>query len=171
MSGSFRQPPGRGSCTVQYRHHTQTQIHPRHQLLSRAEFIIFKPSRHSFPAKMAPSAKTASTKHKFTIDYSRPAADGVFDGADFEKFLHDRIKVENKAGQLGDNVKITRDASNKITVTTNIPFSKRYLKYLTKKFLKKNTLRDWIRVVASSKDVYQLRFYNIARDGDDEDEE
>lgn len=53
-------------------------------------------------------------------------------------------------------------ASNKITVTSNVPFSKRYLKYLTKKFLKKNTLRDWIRVVASSKDVYQLRFYNIA---------
>jgi large subunit ribosomal protein L22e len=46
-------------------------------------------------------------------------------------------------------------------VTSNIPISKRYLKYLTKKFLKKNTLRDWIRVVASSKDSYQLRFYNI----------
>jgi len=43
------------------------------------------------------------------IDYSRPASDGVFDGADFEKFLHDRIKVEGKAGQLGDNVKIIRD--------------------------------------------------------------
>ena len=53
-------------------------------------------------------------------------------------------------------------ATNKLTVTSNVPFSKRYLKYLTKKFLKKNTLRDWIRVVASSKDVYQLRFYNIA---------
>jgi hypothetical protein len=35
--------------------------------------------------------------------------------------------------------------NTKITVTANIPFSKRYLKYLTKKFLKKNTLRDWIR--------------------------
>ncbi|KIJ68313.1 hypothetical protein HYDPIDRAFT_146240 [Hydnomerulius pinastri MD-312] len=120
---------------------------------------------------MPAAGKTASTKHKFVIDYSRPAADGVFDGADFEKFLHDRIKVEGKAGQLGENVKITRDGANKITVTSNIPFSKRYLKYLTKKFLKKNTLRDWIRVVASSKDVYQLRFYNIARDGEDEDEE
>ncbi|KAI9572843.1 ribosomal protein L22e [Boletus coccyginus] len=120
---------------------------------------------------MPAAAKTTSTRHKFIIDYSRPAADGVFDGADFEKFLHDRIKVEGKAGQLGDNVKITRDANNKIIVTSNIAFSKRYLKYLTKKFLKKNTLRDWIRVVASSKDVYQLRFYNIARDGDDEDEE
>jgi len=51
--------------------------------------------------------------------------------------------------------------NNKLTVTSNIPLSKRYLKYLTKKFLKKNTLRDWIRVVASAKDVYQLRFYNI----------
>jgi large subunit ribosomal protein L22e len=52
--------------------------------------------------------------------------------------------------------------NSKITVTSNVPFSKRYLKYLTKKFLKKNTLRDWIRVVASSKDMYELRFYNIA---------
>jgi len=112
-----------------------------------------------------------ASKHKFIIDYSKPAADGVFDGADFEKFLHDRIKVEGKAGQLGDNIKITRDGNIKITVTSSIPLSKRYLKYLTKKFLKKNYLRDWIRVVASSKDVYQLRFYNIDAGGDDDDEE
>jgi len=51
--------------------------------------------------------------------------------------------------------------NTKLTVTSNIPLSKRYLKYLTKKFLKKNSLRDWIRVVASTKDTYQLRFYNI----------
>jgi len=117
------------------------------------------------------SAAKGPTKHKFVVDYSKPAADKVFDGADFEKFLHDRIKVEGKAGQLGDNVKITRDGNTKITVTSNIPFSKRYLKYLTKKFLKKHSLRDWIRVVAASKDVYQLRFYNIAGAGDDDDED
>jgi len=69
-------------------------------------------------------------------------------------------------------VKIARDnTNNKITVSSNIPFSKRYLKYLTKKFLKKNSLRDWIRVVASSKDIYQLRFYNIAGAGEEEEEE
>ncbi|KAG1867922.1 60S ribosomal protein L22 [Suillus subalutaceus] len=112
--------------------------------------------------------KAPAVKHKFVIDYSRPATDGVFDGADFEKFLHDRIKVEGKSGQLGENVKI---ATAKSLLPSNVPFSKRYLKYLTKKFLKKNTLRDWIRVVASSKDVYELRFYNIARDGEEEDEE
>lgn len=58
----------------------------------------------------APASKTAATKHKFVIDYSKPAADGVFDGADFEKFLHDRIKVDGKAGQLGESVKVARDS-------------------------------------------------------------
>jgi len=85
--------------------------------------------------------------------------------------LHDRIKVEGKAGQLGENIKIVRDGNTKITVTSTIPLSKRYLKYLTKKFLKKNSLRDWIRVVASSKDEYQLRFYNIDAGAEDDDEE
>ncbi|KIM85393.1 hypothetical protein PILCRDRAFT_817403 [Piloderma croceum F 1598] len=117
------------------------------------------------------AGKAPASKHKFVIDYSKPAGDGVFDGADFEKFLHDRIKVEGKAGQLGESIKITRDGNTKLTVTSNIPLSKRYLKYLTKKFLKKNSLRDWIRVVASTKDTYQLRFYNIDGAGDDEDED
>ncbi|KAF8640693.1 hypothetical protein AX17_000349 [Amanita inopinata Kibby_2008] len=117
------------------------------------------------------AGKAATTKHKFIIDYAKPAADGVFDGADFEKYLHDRIKVDGKAGQLGESIKITRDGTTKLTVTANIPFSKRYLKYLTKKFLKKNSLRDWIRVVATSKDNYQLKFYNIAAAADEEDEE
>ncbi|KAH6917259.1 ribosomal protein L22e [Coprinopsis sp. MPI-PUGE-AT-0042] len=123
------------------------------------------------PKAAASSSKNAATKHKFVIDYSKPAADGVFDGADFEKFLHDRIKVEGKAGQLGENVKIARDGNTKITITANIPFSKRYLKYLTKKFLKKNSLRDWIRVVATSKDNYALKFYNIATGDDDEEDD
>ena len=53
--------------------------------------------------------KATSNKHKFVIDFSRPAGDGLFDGEAFDKFLHDRIKVEGKAGQLGDNVKVVRD--------------------------------------------------------------
>lgn len=49
------------------------------------------------------------------------------------------------------------------------PFSKRYLKYLTKKFLKKQQLRDWMRVVAVNKNTYEIKYYNI--DQEDEDEE
>lgn len=42
--------------------------------------------------------------------------------------------------------------------------SKRYLKYLTKKYLKKHNVRDWLRVIAHNKDrnTYELRYFNIA---------
>ncbi|EJD03856.1 ribosomal protein L22e, partial [Fomitiporia mediterranea MF3/22] len=100
-------------------------------------------------------------KHKFFIDFSKPANDGVFDGSDFDKFLHDKFKVDNKPGNLGENVQISKEG-NRIVVSAKTAISKRYLKYLTKKFLKKKELRDWIRVIASSKDGYELRFYNIA---------
>lgn len=86
-----------------------------------------------------------------------------------EQFLSERIKVNGKKGQLGDTVKLSRDG-DKIMVEATQAFSKRYLKYLTKKFLKKQNLRDWMRVVASDKNTYELRYFNISED-DDEDED
>ena len=47
----------------------------------------------------------------------------------------------------------------------------RYLKYLTKKYLKKNNLRDWLRVVASDKDTYDLRYFQINQEEEDEEDE
>lgn len=79
-----------------------------------------------------------------------------------------RIKVNNKVNQLGKVVVVSRDGS-KITVEATTKFSKRYLKYLTKKFLKKQNLRDWMRVVASDKNSYELRYFNISEDLDDDE--
>ena len=92
--------------------------------------------------------------------------------ASFEKFLQDKIKVGGKTGVLGDAVKVSRD-KNKITVTSDVHMSKRYIKYLTKKYLKKHNVRDWLRVIASNKDrsVYELRYFNIAAENEGEDEE
>lgn len=56
-------------------------------------------------------------------------------------------QVNGKAGALGETVSISRDKA-KLTVTAELPFSKRYLKYLTKKHLKKQQLRDYLRVRA-----------------------
>ncbi|XP_008807316.1 60S ribosomal protein L22-2-like [Phoenix dactylifera] len=108
----------------------------------------------------------------FTIDCSKPVEDKIMDIASLEKFLQERIKVAGgKAGVLGDQVTVTGDKS-KITVTSEGPFSKRYLKYLTKKYLKKHNVRDWLRVIASNKDrnIYELRYFNIAEnEGEEED--
>ncbi|GAB4835793.1 60S ribosomal protein L22B [Ancistrocladus abbreviatus] len=121
-----------------------------------------------------PAAATGKGKKKgaaFTIDCSKPLEDKIMDIASLEKFLQERIKVGGKPGALGDSVTITRDKS-KITVTSYSNFSKRYLKYLTKKYLKKHNVRDWLRVIASKKDrsIYELRYFNIAEnEGEEED--
>mmetsp|Transcript_1621 Transcript_1621/g.2787 ORF Transcript_1621/g.2787 Transcript_1621/m.2787 type:complete len:124 (-) Transcript_1621:270-641(-) len=108
----------------------------------------------------------------FVIDCSKPVDDKIMEIASFEKFLQDKIKVNGKAGALGDVVKVSRDKS-KITVTTEVALAKRYLKYLTKKYLKKNGVRDWLRVIASNKDrnVYELRYFNIADNEAEEEDE
>ncbi|XP_072036345.1 large ribosomal subunit protein eL22-like [Amphiura filiformis] len=107
---------------------------------------------------------------KFTIDCTLPVEDGIMDAANFEAFLQDRIKVQGKTKNFGDNVTIERKKS-KITVTANIAFSKRYLKYLTKKYLKKNNLRDWLRVVASDKESYDLRYFQINQEEEEDEDE
>merc|ERR1719244_2095000 len=113
--------------------------------------------------------KKKQTLH-FTIDCTLPVEDGIMDAANFEAFLQDRIKVEGKTKNLGNNVSIERKKS-KVTITAHIDFSKRYLKYLTKKYLKKNNLRDWLRVVASGKDTYDLRYFQINQEEDEDEDE
>ena len=107
------------------------------------------------------------------IDCSQPVDDKVLDVAQFEKFLHDRIKISKKTGQLAaHNVTITRDRT-KLTVASpaDLKFSKRQLKYLSKRYLKKQQLKDYLRVVAASKNSYEMRYYNITAGADEADED
>ncbi|KAI4132592.1 MAG: hypothetical protein LQ347_002521 [Umbilicaria vellea] len=115
--------------------------------------------------------KPAKVTKKFIINASQPASDKIFDVSAFEKFLHDKIKVDGRVGNLGDIVQISQQGEGKIEVVAHTQFSGRYLKYLTKKFLKKQQLRDWLRVVSTSKGVYELRFFNVVNDDADDDDE
>lgn len=121
-------------------------------------------------------AKGKSTKKstvKFVLDCAAPVDDKVLDIASFEKYLNERIKVEGKTGNLAQsNVVITRDRT-KITVASpsDLGFSKRQLKYLAKRYLKKQQLRDYLRVIAASKNSYELKYYQITTGDDDEAQE
>ena len=53
--------------------------------------------------------------------------------------------------------------------TRQVLFAKRYLKFLTRKFLKKEKLRDYLRPVSTKKHDYQLRYYNIHLDDEAEE--
>ena len=97
---------------------------------------------------------------KYTINCKLPIEDNVIVLNDFENFLKQRIKVDGKAGNLGSSVTVSKD-SQSIVVQSSIPFSKRYLKYLSKKYLKKQELKEYLRVVATGKNNYELRYFNI----------
>merc|ERR1712138_347368 len=114
-------------------------------------------------AKMvAPKSKKASKKKStltFNIDCTHPVEDGIMKVDDLKQFLEERIKVDGKLNNL-DQVNLEA-LKNKVTLVSDRAFSKRYLKYLTKKYLKKNNLRDWLRVVASTQSDYELRYFQI----------
>ncbi|KAJ8601519.1 hypothetical protein CTAYLR_006734 [Chrysophaeum taylorii] len=115
-----------------------------------------------------PTSKTGKKKQvKFIIDCWQPVEDSVLDVDTFEKFLKDAIKVAGKAGNLGDAVSVSMEKT-KVVVSAELPFSKRYLKYLTKKYLKKQQLRDYLHVIATNKSTYEMRYFNINSEENEE---
>lgn len=77
------------------------------------------------------SKKTKKVQKKFVLDCTHPAEDKIMDPSDFATYLNEKIKVAGKTGNLGTNVIIQKEAF-KVNILSDIPFSKRYLKYLTK---------------------------------------
>lgn len=111
---------------------------------------------------------------QFVIDCSAPADDQIFDCASFEKFLKDRVKVNGKTNNLEEGqISISRDGSmiRFQCDSEEVSVSKRYLKYLTKKFLKKHQLRDWLRVISTDKNTYVVKYFRVGDDDAEDDAE
>lgn len=122
------------------------------------------------PTKTKGKGKKKKVQTKFTIDCTHPVEDGIMKVAEFETYLRERIKYNGKTNNLSGVIIVDKD-KNKVYVTAEVPFSKRYLKYLTKKYLKKNNLRDWLRVVATTKDAFELRYFQINNEEEEDDED
>ena len=110
---------------------------------------------------------------KFVIDCTDPVDDKVLDMGAFEAYLHSKIKINNKTAQLAQNNVVLTCDRTKISVSSpaELNFSKRQLKYLAKRYLKKQALKEFLRVVAASKNSYELRYYKTGAADDAEDEE
>ncbi|CAG5132183.1 unnamed protein product, partial [Candidula unifasciata] len=91
--------------------------------------------------------KKKKTTLKYTVDCTHPVEDGIMD----------RIKVDGKTGNFGNKVSLELQ-KNKINLTT-----------FDKEVLEKDNLRDWLRVVASSKEAFELRYFQINQDEEEED--
>ena len=103
----------------------------------------------------------AGTNHHHGQDFIEPKK--------LVTFLRQTIKVNDKAGNTkGIEIKVV---DKKVTVATaTAKITKRYVKYLIKKFLKKNNLREWLRVVSDKKEGFELKFFNVQNDEEEEAE-
>eukprot|EP00796_Vickermania_ingenoplastis_P010986 gene10986-7630_t len=99
----------------------------------------------------------------FKIDCSIPAQDGIFSEdvvSNFQQYFQDNVKLNGIKGKLNNKVRVFMK-NNVLTVSSAMAYRKKYFKYLTKKFLKKKDLRDWLRILSTGKDSYQLKYFNI----------
>eukprot|EP01060_Flectonema_neradi_P005471 TRINITY_DN13641_c0_g1_i1.p1 TRINITY_DN13641_c0_g1~~TRINITY_DN13641_c0_g1_i1.p1 ORF type:complete len:159 (+),score=35.06 TRINITY_DN13641_c0_g1_i1:68-478(+) len=119
--------------------------------------------------------KADAGKLVYKIDWSIPRADDLIDDEVIKRhqlYLQEHIKVNGKTGELSGKVKIDipEDKPQIEVSCSKVLFAKRYLKFLTRKFLATEKLRDYIRAVAVNKRDYQLRYYDIDLGDDDADE-
>uniref|UniRef100_A0A0A9WVJ3 Large ribosomal subunit protein eL22 n=1 Tax=Lygus hesperus TaxID=30085 RepID=A0A0A9WVJ3_LYGHE len=120
----------------------------------------------------AKTAKPANKPMKLTINCKEPVEDAVFDIQNFDEFLRKSLKVKRgeKPGLLRDRVDITTNEDS-VVIVAKEAIAKRYIKFLTKKYLCRNTLRDYIRVLSKNRSTLTLRYFMNTRDAGEEDEE
>uniref|UniRef100_A0A8C7NPA9 Ribosomal protein L22-like 1 n=1 Tax=Oncorhynchus mykiss TaxID=8022 RepID=A0A8C7NPA9_ONCMY len=95
----------------------------------------------------------------FTLDLTHPVEYSILDSANFVSYL---VKVNGKTGNLANVVEINL-LKNKIHVTEPAFQEVSYW------YLKKNNLRDWLRVVLSDKETYELRYFQISQEEDNDE--
>lgn len=85
---------------------------------------------HHVPPQDARTGSLTFFPFQFIVNAQQPASDKIFDTAAFEKFLQDKIKVDGRVGNLGDNIKIQQAGEGKIEIIAHNELSGRYIKYL-----------------------------------------
>mmetsp|Transcript_4873 Transcript_4873/g.7214 ORF Transcript_4873/g.7214 Transcript_4873/m.7214 type:complete len:137 (-) Transcript_4873:143-553(-) len=112
--------------------------------------------------------------YKYFVNCEGPVRDGIFDLDDFEKFILSHYKVNDRINSLGKKVRVFKK-NDKLYIHTEIRVKRSYIKYLLKKYLKKESLRDFLKIVAApgkKQRGYDLKYYPLNEEGEgDEDME
>ena len=106
--------------------------------------------------------KKEKSYKKYTVDFSSPVDNKLLSLEAASKYLNSNIKVNGLKGKLGESIKIsTTDSKSKntlvIQVDSQMKFSKRYIRYLVKKFLKREGIVRYLTVASSAPNAYAVK--------------
>ena len=101
---------------------------------------------------------------KFTVDFNSPVENNLLTLESACKYLKTNMKINGLKGKLGDLIKINMtDKKDKvkntlvISVANSVKFSKRYIRYLVKKFLKREGIVRYLTVSSTSPNTYTVK--------------
>ena len=105
-----------------------------------------------------------TTYKKYSVDFSNPLENKLLTLESVLKFLQNNMKLNGLKGKLGKTILINTDEKREksktsivILVDSSIKFSKRYIRYLVKKFLKKEGVAKYLTLTATSTSAYMVK--------------
>lgn len=111
--------------------------------------------------------KKEKAYRKFTVDFNQAVSNNLLSLEAAMKYLSQNIKVGGLKGTLGDSVKVSQtDKKDKqkntvvVSVDNTMTFSKRYVKYLIKKFLKRENISLYLRVISNGPNSYLVKLFS-----------
>ncbi len=111
-------------------------------------------------------AKDAKQKtyKKYTVDFNNPVENNLLTLESALKYMQSNMKINGLKGKLGNTIKISitdKKDRNKntlvVSVDSSIQFSKRYIRYLVKKFLKREGIARFLTVSSTSPNAYTVK--------------
>jgi large subunit ribosomal protein L22e len=101
---------------------------------------------------------------KYTVDFNSPVENKLTTLEAAAKYLESNMKVNGLKGKLGKTIKIsTTDKKDKnkntlnISVDSSLQFSKRYIRYLVKKFLRREGIIRFLTVSSTAPTAYTVK--------------
>jgi large subunit ribosomal protein L22e len=100
---------------------------------------------------------------KFTVDFTSPLENKLLTLESVLHYLQTNMKLNGLKGKLGKTIIINMDDLKKnknvivISVDSSIKFSKRYIRYLVKKYLKKEGIAKYLTLTATSPGAYAVK--------------
>jgi large subunit ribosomal protein L22e len=111
-------------------------------------------------------AKDAKQKayKKYTVDFNSPVDNNLLTLESALKYMQSNMKINGLKGKLGNTIKVSitgKKDKNKntliVSVDSQLQFSKRYIRYLVKKFLKREGIARFLTVSSTSPNAYTVK--------------
>lgn len=104
---------------------------------------------------------------KYTVDFNAAVTNNLVSLEAAIKYLTSNIKVNGVKNKLGDSVKVSSADKNSrqkntilVQADNKMKFSKRYIKYLVKKFLKRENIALYLRVISQGSSSYIVKLFH-----------